>query len=99
MLNIHIRRNSDGKRVVYCDDSEWDATREYMWAEGNYACDCNRSIFFSNATGNDDDCTDCGSDGFSVRICDEAGNEVYVDDNWPSIDGDLAHLQIERDKQ
>lgn len=31
--------------AVYCAYPPDEPHREYIWREGNYACDCNRSIF------------------------------------------------------
>ena len=52
-LNIHW--NFENQSGIYEDDysSELDTSREkleeaaeFMWTEGNFACDCNRSRFF-----------------------------------------------------
>lgn len=85
MLIVHIRRNADGEVRQYVDKYPWDSGSEYMWADGNYSCDCNRYLFFMRAAGEDegkliDD--RCGDDGYSVRITDEAGNLLYEDDGW-----------------
>lgn len=29
--------------------SEWQEYSDYLWTDGNYGCDCNRSIFFGEA--------------------------------------------------
>ena len=52
----------DGRRFSYChnfgkDYSEEDAM--YMFTEGNYSCDCNRSLFL-NYAGNNVDLLKCG---------------------------------------
>lgn len=46
---VHILDTTTGERRVYTDSGEWWATSDYMWTEGNYGCDCNRSLFFARA--------------------------------------------------
>lgn len=79
---LEIRRNSDGK-VVICPDEDWDEANEFMWSEGNYSCDCNRSLFFHRAEGTPDDAGPCGNDRYSVRLTDTiTGVVVYQDGDW-----------------
>lgn len=61
----------------------------YLWSEGNYSCDCNRSIFFHNAKWPSEDgpseeemfIAKCGDGRYRVRIVEEATGEcVYEDD-------------------
>lgn len=47
--DVVIRRNVDGKVRKHHEDSSW--TSDFMWTEGNYACDCNRRLFFDRADG------------------------------------------------
>lgn len=57
MIEVRLRRNADGEERVYketipegwTDDPEGAA--EFMWTDGNYACDCNRVLFFAYAEG------------------------------------------------
>lgn len=58
-----IRRNSDGLTRLY----PTDFYGAFIWDEGNYSCDCNRAIFFTAETDEDDD-MECGDTAFSVRI-------------------------------
>ena len=77
-----IRRNADGEVHLY----ETDYYGEFIWSEGNFACDCNRSLFFLWAVGADeadDDDTPCSDDRFSVRIKDKTGTLLYQDGDWP----------------
>ena len=83
MPNVEIRRNSDGVVRTYIDKFPWDG--DFIWADGNYACDCNRYLFFMRAGGEDEgDLIDdrCGDDGYSVRITDDAGKLLFEDDGW-----------------
>lgn len=53
---------------------------EYLWGEGNYACDCNRALFFYD-WGPESDNRECGdSEFFVVALKDENGNVIYADD-------------------
>lgn len=44
------------------DDPEWSAQQaaEWMFNEGNYACDCNRSLFINEYCDKDFPDMDCG---------------------------------------
>lgn len=82
-----IKRNVDG--VVRDYATTWDSGNEfeadkYLWAEGNYACDCNRALFFARAAGEPDPVRPCGEVAFSVQIVDAEGKVLYQDDNWVS---------------
>lgn len=63
---------------------------EFMWSEGNYSCDCNRSLFFQEAGGVEDpyrtgpehpDYSDCntGPNRFLVKVMDDTGNIIHED--------------------
>ena len=87
--NVHITDTATGETRVSRDESDWVSDHDegespgwlhtYMWGEGNYACDCNRSLFFARAAGEDDPDHECGQDRFSVRITDDDGVELYRD--------------------
>ncbi len=53
-LEVTLRDTTTGKSVVYPDTWENDDFRElanFIWSEGNYSCDCNRSLFMYGDTG------------------------------------------------
>jgi hypothetical protein len=78
---IEIRRNSDGVVRKYQDNYDWGG--DYIWADGNYSCDCNRYLFFQRAADDDeDDNTGCSDGKYSVRITSEDGAVLYQDDEW-----------------
>lgn len=54
-----------------------DAAPDYfIWSEGNYSCDCNRSIFFGDTTLNHARC--CNSENkYSVELVNPVTKEVY----------------------
>ena len=78
MVTVFVRRNADGVIRQFPDDYEF---QEYLWAEGNYSCDCNRELFFARAAGDDrpHEKGACGYTAYDVRIEDAMGNELYRD--------------------
>jgi len=42
---------------IYEVEEKYAESQEFLWTEGNYSCDCNRSIFFFEL--NVDDCWPC----------------------------------------
>lgn len=78
---LEVRRNFD--QVVRRDPKPWDFFGEFIWSDGNYACDCNRALFFSRAAGEADLECGCGSSAFSVRlIAVDDGEVLYEEDDW-----------------
>lgn len=77
---IEITDTTTGERRAYSSDWDWDGeTDEYIWAEGNFACDCNRSLFFARAVGTPEAVIDeapCGLTRFTVAIAVD-GEVVY----------------------
>jgi hypothetical protein len=69
-----IRENATGEVREYVSlhilDSNpgWPST--FIWSDGNYACDCNRRLFFEYAVGRkpDEIETECTDDLFSVNL-------------------------------
>jgi hypothetical protein len=43
---------ADYKTTEYESGDGWDP---FIWSDGNYSCDCNRSLFFSRATGTEEE--------------------------------------------
>lgn len=77
---VHIQNNADG--VIRTFRHEWWAedpdVADYIWSEGNYACNCNRSLFFKRAGGETDPESDpCGHDGYKIQIVLDDGTIVY----------------------
>lgn len=94
---VRIRRNSDGRVASFHTSvaREYAPNQEdgyFMWEEGNYACDCNRYIFFCEAVGEPEDEDEespnhlCGSSRYSVLdITFEDGQVFYPDGNPPRV--------------
>jgi hypothetical protein len=72
LAEVVIRRNADGATRVYNDPYPWN---EFLWADGNYACDCNRELLFARAGGDPD------PDWWSERQapCGEGRYSVFYD--------------------
>lgn len=46
LIDVHLYRPSTGERCVYQPEYPWDGeSPAFIWEEGNYSCDCNRSLF------------------------------------------------------
>jgi hypothetical protein len=78
---ITIRDNSTGvvrtglmKEYQYYD-SDW------IWSDGNYSCDCNRTLFFARI-GGDPEPTDekCGHDRFDITVVDAVTGKTIYDE-------------------
>lgn len=84
-VKVEIRRNADNVVRVY-EDKYW--LSDFIWSEGNYACDCNRHLFFERAGEgveplNDPNFSnDCSDGRYSVRIKDLNGELLYQDGDW-----------------
>jgi hypothetical protein len=81
-IDVHIRRMSDDVVHVYRDVGFYGEDghfREYIWRDGNYACDCNRANFFDGRYAENNA---CGHGRFVidkiVRV--DTGAIVYKDD-------------------
>lgn len=86
---IRIREASTGKEVESHDDWipwERDPTGEeglhFMFADGNYSCDCNRKLFFGRAEDIEfsDEDTPCGHNQYFVRITLDETGKVVLDE-------------------
>lgn len=56
-------------------EGQWNG--DFIWTEGNYACDCNRHNFFYPKSDVD---WPCGQDRFTISfIEDEKGNHHQID--------------------
>lgn len=82
---LDIRENATGEVVRHPE--AWDfGDSDYIWSEGNFACDCNRADFFvqgktGDARANAGDIP-CSDNRYAVRLTDVAGAVVYQDGDW-----------------
>src|SRR4249919_410091 len=89
--DVAIRRNADGEvRVYRCREArdkgktEWS---DYIWSDGNFACDCNRYDFFERAGGREPEDEEsenvpCGDTAFTIlSIKDVETGELLYSEN------------------
>jgi hypothetical protein len=59
---VDIHEVATGRTATWTAEWNWKDDDQYLWTEGNFGCDCNRSRFFYRAIGIDDmeepDCTE-----------------------------------------
>ena len=55
ICRISLTRVSDGKTVEYEQDDYGYGTTRFIYEDGNYSCNCNRHLFFTEAEGHRDD--------------------------------------------
>lgn len=85
---VRIRKNDTGEIRIYKDDLDLDKDNlpnTFMWEEGNYACDCNRRLFFARVNGENDNWdSGCSNTEYSVNVM--LGNEcIYSEfENLPT---------------
>ena len=84
LATAFIRNNETGEIVSYVDEHCIDANGafdDFIWSEGNYACDCNRADFFYGAKGTDQsEHPECGDNKYSVKIIRKSTGEVLYDE-------------------
>lgn len=84
IATVFIRNNETGEIVSY--DDEWcffedGKFNDFTWEEGNYACDCNRELFFYRAKNIEEpEEAKCGEERFSVKIIRKSNGEVLYDE-------------------
>ncbi|QYW02175.1 hypothetical protein CPT_Sonora_074 [Stenotrophomonas phage Sonora] len=66
IFNILLRDNQTGKTKAVEHEADAWADIEYLWTEGNYACDCNRGLLFNRVRGVEDVPRACGSEQFDI---------------------------------
>jgi len=78
---VAIRKNETGEiRMVTDAGIEWDDDSHFLWTDGNYACDCNRALFFYG----EDDEYPCGETLFAALYAEmEDGSRIKLDDDAP----------------
>lgn len=74
-IDVHIVDTKTGEHAVYRSDYEELDELKFIWSEGAYACDCNRSLFFNHALGRQDETRLCGHERFLVEKIVERGTE------------------------
>lgn len=67
LIKITIKNKDTGK--IYTLHEPWFSGFEYSWSEGNYSCDCNRSIFCGKSY-EDSSVSPCGESRYRIIDCD-----------------------------
>lgn len=70
---IHIHDTVSGGVVIYDEDRDWPGA-DFHWTEGNYACDCNRGIFFLGPENADHV---CGESRYWIEVFSLTGDLLY----------------------
>ena len=91
VIDALIHRNSDGatalhrwETTLYDNDPEAADAVNFMWGDGNYACDCNRYLFFERAVGRvPSDHYECGDSAYSL-IWLKLNGEVIAEEEIPA---------------
>jgi len=81
-LQIRITCVATGESVQYTDQEDIldDDGLNFQWGEGNYSCDCNRSLFFHRAKGIEEpEDRPCGDSAYSAQITAD-GVVIYEDE-------------------
>lgn len=83
-----IRKNETGEVREYATqvplDHQATVPSEYIWADGNYQCDCNRRLFFARAKGEPEEDADCSDGLYSVQLVNPVTGTVFYNE----FDGD-----------
>lgn len=73
---VLIQRNATGEQRWY-EAGEIHEGVEYMWADGNYSCDCNRALFWARAGGELDLEVPCSESAFTVLKIEREDGYLY----------------------
>ncbi len=84
--DIHFKCVETGETRIYHDDYKREEKHDFfIWADGNYSCDCNRSIFFYDYDENKEmDCSD-GRIVIEKIVIRETGEIVYSETGIDTI--------------
>lgn len=63
-----ITNTTTGETRTWSADGPLDDDARFLWAEGNYSCDCNREILWHLAAGHDCTLEHCSEGRFTVRL-------------------------------
>lgn len=65
---VEVRRVADGVVRTY-EYGTWEGEFSgFIWEDGNYACDCNRHLFFERAAGGDPEDIPCSDGRYTVAV-------------------------------
>lgn len=83
---IRLRNNSTREVREITENGDWDESSDYLWTEGNFACDCNRAQFFAHAAGEPDvEGRECSDELFTaIEAVLPDGRRIALDDDEPA---------------
>lgn len=65
---VTIKDTATGEERIYVGSGDWDDAEDYLWNEGNYACDCNRGLFFQRVKDPDfSGHLECGDSRYEIK--------------------------------
>lgn len=100
-----IRDNDTGELRVYQTEElmlqEETQPRTFIWKDGNYACDCNRRLFFKRShqeeTETDSDYEyECTGGLYSVNLYNKRDNKIYYQE---FVDNTIPNLMLLEDEE
>lgn len=77
--NITIQHNPTKKIIQFPYEYGNGEDSVFIWEEGNYACDCNRALFFYRAQNLSEKEIDCGTGKFSIKIENHNQKIIYTE--------------------
>lgn len=89
-----IRKNKTGEiRNYYCEnilEEGEEFPNTFIWEDGNYACDCNRELFFLRALNESDedsfDNRECSNGDYSIQLINPRTNVMYYAEFFFSVE-------------
>ena len=84
MYKVLLRNNETGEERWVEYNMPWEEHSDFMWTEGNYACDCNRHLFFERSKGQEPEDAECGEKRYTA-VCAELpdGTRMILDEPTP----------------
>lgn len=63
-MKVYVKLQYKGMEYEFVSNLEYDDLdgAEFMWTEGNWACDCNKSIFINEHCDNEFPHMECGEE-------------------------------------
>ena len=63
---VTLKDKVTGKEQTVIMDGDWDVAADYLWTEGNFACDCNRELQFCRVAGTEPTSLQCGDTRYEL---------------------------------
>ncbi len=74
---VKIKSNITGEIVDYHTDGIYEnGLRTWIWEEGNFACDCNRELFYLRTKNIESIDSTCDNKRYSIKILSEKTKEI-----------------------